>query len=355
MRRVRVCIYGGTDIDGPPTAFISALAYRILDSLPAVIVTGGFVTSKRNPGATSTDVAALEGARRYASERSADLKSCFEAWIPEPSLDSRLDIEGVVRMRADEGITVRVATGRTDLGRRLAMVAGVDMVVTISGKVHTELVVEQAIELGVPVLPIPFADGDSEKLLVRYRSRIAAAFAPGALDRCLEAVAATFVSDPRRAADPVIELIRTAKVGKCLVLLPYDDLHDTLYASTIEPAVARHMISVRLDRLPRSEAIYTSFADAMRSSSAVIADITALNENVMYEVGYAHGSGLTPLIYTQDERRLEQLPVYFRTLNVRSAPDPASLRTLIDEYLQSLKSGRSMPLFSESAQARGSS
>ena len=90
-----------------------------------------------------------------------------------------------------------------------------------------------------------------------------------------------------------------------------------LYTSSIEPTIARHMVPVRLDRLPRSEAIYTSFADAIGSSLAVIADITLLNENVMYEVGYAHGRGLTPLIYTRDVDRLEHLPVYFRTLNVR--------------------------------------
>ena len=63
-------------------------------------------------------------------------------------------------------ITVRVMTGRTPLGRRLAMVAGVDVVVTISGRQHTEVVVEQALELGVPVLPIPVAAGDSRDLLV---------------------------------------------------------------------------------------------------------------------------------------------------------------------------------------------
>ena len=81
------------------------------------------------------------------------------------------------------------------------------------------------------------------------------------------------------------------------MLIPYDDEHDSLYTSTIEPAVARHMIPIRLDRLPKSEAIYTSFADAIQSSSAVIADITALNENVMYEIGYSHGRGLHPNLY----------------------------------------------------------
>lgn len=69
----------------------------------------------------------------------------------------------------------------------------------------------------------------------------------------------------------------------------------------------------------------------------MIADITILNENVMYEVGYAHGRALTPLIYTRDAARLEQLPVYFRTLNVRLASDATQINTLIDDYLSSSK------------------
>jgi hypothetical protein len=124
------------------------------------------------------------------------------------------------------------------------------------------------------------------------------------------------------------------------VLIPYDDEHDSLYTSTIEPAVARHMIPIRLDRLPKSEAIYTSFADAIQSSSAVVADITALNENVMYEIGYSHGRGLTPLIYTRDAARLTQLPVYFRTLNVRPVSGTTPLNILIEDYLCSLKTTR---------------
>jgi hypothetical protein len=93
MRKVRVCIYGGTDLQGTPTEFISALAYRILDSMPAVIVTGGFLHSNEKPKAISTDAAALAGARRYSGEHEIQLKDCYEAWIPEPSLDSRPEIE----------------------------------------------------------------------------------------------------------------------------------------------------------------------------------------------------------------------------------------------------------------------
>jgi hypothetical protein len=334
---MRICIYGGTDLQGTPTRFVSALAYAILDSMPAVIVTGGFRHSNEKPMAISTDVAALNGARKYADDHGINLKDCYEAWIPEPRLDSRPDVRGAVRLSDADGITLRVMTGRTPLGRRLAMVAEVDLVVTISGKRHTEVVVEQALELGLPVLPIPDAGGDSRDLLEKYRERIAADFDPGALDRCLQEVSESIDGDPEMAAIAAVRLIRTAKVGRCLVLLPYDDEHNDLYTSSIEPSVARHMVPVRLDRLPRSEAIYTTFADSIRSSSAVIADITLLNENVMYEVGYAHGQGLAPLIYTRDAARLEQLPVYFRTLNVRLASGETTVEVLVDAYLRSFK------------------
>ena len=174
MRHLRVCIYGGTNLKGTPPELISTLAYTILSSMEAVIVTGGFKHSNEEPDAISTDVAALKGARRYAEEHGVSLKECYEAWVPDPSLDDRSDVKGAVRLTEKEGITLRVIAGRTPLGRRLAMVAGVDMVITISGRVHTEVVVEQAVELGIPVLPIPVADGDSEKLLKKYHTRIAA-------------------------------------------------------------------------------------------------------------------------------------------------------------------------------------
>jgi hypothetical protein len=334
MRRVRICIYGGTGLQGTRADLISAIAYKILDSMPAVIVTGGFRYSTKDPNAISTDVAALRGAQRYAAKPKGNLKDCYEAWIPEPDLDDHKD---AVRMSEADGVATRVIAGRTPLGRRLGMVAGVDVVVTIAGKRHTEVVVEQALELGVPVLTIPNAGGDSEDLLIKYRQRIAASFNPGALDRCLYKISQAIDSNPEIAADAVVDLIRTAKVGRCLVLMPYGDEHESLYTSTIKPAVERHMIPIRLDQLPKSEAIYTSFADAIQSSSAVIADITALNENVMYEIGYSHGRGLTPLIYTREADRLTRLPVYFRTLNVRLASDKTPVNDLIEDYLRSLK------------------
>lgn len=56
------------------------------------------------------------------------------------------------------------------------MVAGVHMVITILGRTHTEVVVEQALEPGIPTLPIPDAGGDSKDLLKKHNKRIAVSF-----------------------------------------------------------------------------------------------------------------------------------------------------------------------------------
>ena len=124
------------------------------------------------------------------------------------------------------------------------------------------------------------------------------------------------------------------------MLLPYDAEHEDIYRSTIEPAVSEQMMPLRLDQLPKSDAIYTSFAHAIDDATAVIVDITQLNENVMYEVGFAHGRGLSPLIYTRDAARLENLPVYFKTLNVRLVSHLAQLAPLVGEYLGEIKAAR---------------
>ena len=241
MRQVRICIYGGTDLDDTAHAFISALSYQILNSMAAVIVTGGFRLDDNNPNAISTDMAALEGAVSYANDTGTELKDCYEAWIPEPTLDSRSDNKEAERMTEQDGVTLRVMKGRTPLGRRLAMVAGVDFIVTISGKVHTEVVIEQSLELGLPVLPIPEAGGDSKDAIEKHGDRIAAAFEPGALEQCLDVVKQSIAADPNTAARAVVELIGKAKLGRCLILLPYDEEHNATYP-LIEKAVARHMV-----------------------------------------------------------------------------------------------------------------
>jgi len=279
----------------------------------------------------TTESAALDGTRRAAAAVPADLSSVFEAWLP----DARSDDRAARRMGSDLGITVRELSGRTPMGRRLTMVSGVDVVVTFTGKAHTELVLEQAIELGVPALPIAATGGASRAVYEAYRERIEAAFAPGAVRECFRVLGELGMHDPRSVV-AVMEVIRSARLGRCLVLQPYRAAADELYTSTLRPAIEEEMIPVRLKDTAGSQQIYASFFEAVSYSTAIIADISELNENVMYEVGYAHGRGLQPLLFTLDASRIQSLPVYFRTLNVH-AVTTEDLPDLVQSHLRAVK------------------
>jgi len=274
--------------------------------------------------------AALVGARRVAEARSTELSSVFEAWLPDPRSD-----KAGTRMSSDLGITIRELPGRTALGRRLSMVSGVDVVITFTGRANTALVLEQAIELGVPALPIAATGGASRDVYKAYQDRIEAAFAPGAVRRCFDALAKHGLDDPGSVA-AVAEVIRSARVGRRLVLQPYRASDEMLYTSTLRPEIEKEMIAVRLKDVAGSQQIYASFFEAVADSTAIIADISELNENVMYEVGYAHGRGLQPLLFTLNASRIQSLPIYFRTLNVH-AVTVEDLPPLIRNHLRDVK------------------
>ena len=324
---LRVCMYGGLRSDGTPMDFVSALAEKIVSTLPAVIVTGGYMGHDQG----TTDCAALVGARRSAEALSADLSSVFEAWLP----GARSDDDSGPRMSRDLGITIRELRGRTALGRRLSMVSEVDVVVTFTGQENTALVLEQAIELGVPALPIAATGGVSRRVYKTYQDRIEAAFAPGAVRQCFDVLAELGLDDPRSVV-AVVDVIRSTRLGRCLVLQPYRAADEQLYLSTLRPAIENEMTAMRLKDTAGSQQIYASFFEAVSYSTAIIADISELNENVMYEVGYAHGRGLQPLLFTLDASRIQSLPIYLRTLNVH-AVTVEDLPNLIRRHLRAVK------------------
>ncbi len=341
MRRPRVCIYGGTALPEPAPAFVTELTRTILKSSPSVIVTGGFLHFADLPDAVSTDRAALNGARKYARAARVALSDCFEAWLPEPHLDRNREKGGVVRMSEQEhGITVRRMGQKSALGRRLSMVHDVDVVVTIGGKRHTNEVLEQALELNVPALPLAFAGGDSREFWKRYRDSVVKWFSLSEEDTKFlgglkaAGVAARLPETARTVAD----LVARARVGRCLVLLPFDAAHDTLFRDVIEPTVESVMICDRLDHRPGSAPIRSNFVDAVDRACAVIADVTDINPNVMYEIGYALAKGLEPLFYCQDTMVVEQLPVYLRDLNIALTESREDLAQRIRTHLTEVRS-----------------
>ena len=340
MRKRRVCIYGGTALPEPAPAFVTELTRLLLENSSSVIVTGGFLHFADDDRAVSTDHAALRGAREYARSVGAKPSDYFEAWLPEPHLDRNRERGGVVRMSQGDGVTVRRMVQKSPLGRRLAMVHDVDVVVTIGGKRHTNEVLEQAFELNVPALPLKFAGGDSLEFWKLYRDWVVRQFSLTEPEtKFLGGLKATDVHGRiSETAQAVAGLVARARVDRCLVLLPFDATHDELFRAVIEPAVESVMICDRLDRRPGSAPIRTNFVDAVERASAVIADVTDVNPNVMYEAGYALAKGLAPLFFSQNSAVVERLPVYLRDLNIAVTESDEVLGQRIRTHLQEVRS-----------------
>ena len=129
------------------------------------------------------------------------------------------------------------------------------------------------------------------------------------------------------------------------VAMSFDPMFKHRWKVVIEPTIqGLGLKPIRVDASTISDSILTKILRGISDSRLIFADITAVrrrrNSNVMYEIGYSHGRGLTPLIYTRDADRLTHLPVYFRTLNVRMASGTTPVNILIEDYLRSLKTTR---------------
>ncbi len=353
-RKLRVCVYGGTDLTEVEARLVTAVTERVLEDVPhAVIVTGGFVRHVDAPAdRCSTDWAALEGCRNFVDRQAGKrhLKQCFEAWLPASAFE-RQEEGGVIRMSPGEhDIAARRMGHRSPLGRRLAMVKDVDLVVTFSGKIHTETVLEQALETNTPALPIPIKhtdkDVDEQPDSVRFwRDRKHTVRDWFAMEdehvAFMDTLTLDSVADDiETTAARLTDILKRAKLASCLVLLKYGGQSDELYHRLIAPTVKDVMNPVRLDEFPGSEPILANLHGAVERAHGVIADVTEIEQSLplAYEIGYVHAKGMKPLLFTQNP--VAPLPVYIRDLNVVHAPSEEKLIQTIRDYLDRMRSSR---------------
>ena len=333
-RKRLVCIYGGTDAI-EMERFLLELTPAIIEGLNCVIVSGGVKRNKKVKKSMqcSVDLTVLKAAKHYAKTTGQDIDSFFQAWIPDPERSTRKHIE---RISKADGVTTKIMKERSDLGRRLRLVRDVDQLVTVKGKRHTETVLEQALELDRPALPLPFSGGDSEYFWKTYKSRIQQWFP--ALSDIHAHELERFSPGLSREKDAaiiqlIVEILASARF-KCLVLMPYDTEHNKIYEDTIKPAVTTEMSPDRLDREVSNRTISQNFAQSVRECLAIIADVTQANSSVIYEIGYAKAKGTTPFLFSRGPIDHLKLPVYLTEQNVMVVNDDNELREGIRNYLR---------------------
>lgn len=100
------------------------------------------------------------------------------------------------------------------------------------------------------------------------------------------------------------------------VMMPFNDKPevDVLYQSIRQSVTNKGYRCQRVDELPSSSNIVDDIKKLIDSAAFVLVDITGLNLNVIYELGYAHGRDKKVLIISSEENR--ELPFDFSQLRI---------------------------------------
>jgi hypothetical protein len=344
LRNKRVVIYGGTELDPPVASFVSRLAYSLLKNESIMLVTGGFKgRSDDRSGPVSTDVSVRDGARHFAVNSGEPLESCLETCLPEPFKDRReLDPD-----RFHDG-NVQTFAGFSAQARRLKLVLIADAVLTIRGYLQTALVLEMALATTRAAVPLPFTNGDSarhwEENRAHYLARLSIDEEQARKWEGIRLDNMTPDSVLTGLIDEVVGVVNRVIGRKCLILMPFSD-DDSELTGVIRD---EGFHPIRLDRDLHTGDVRQTVQQLVQDCDAVVADITRLSANVMYEVGLAHAQGKKPpplLIWRADPDLLEtSLPFYLRAHRIASSKDQGGTLGALREYLYAIRSGSSSTL-----------
>jgi hypothetical protein len=119
------------------------------------------------------------------------------------------------------------------------------------------------------------------------------------------------------------------------VMMPYREPYETVYKAAIEGTLTGLGFEVsRGDTISRSTPFTNDVFEYTRSSELIIADVSGGNENVYYELGYAHGLNKEVILLTHDSP--EDLPAdtrHIRHLKYDTG-NLGELRKVLEEWVK---------------------
>jgi len=333
MRNKRIVIYGGTELDSLTSEYVTKLAFELLENDRILLATGGFGKPKQGPHkGTSTDLSVLRGAEAFVRERHLPLESVLETWVPEPTKDRG----GVDRFKKGK---VEILHGLSDQARRLRLVQVADALITVKGHIRTALLLEMALAIARPALPLAFTGGDSHTHWNENRSYYLSRL--GVTEKQAHHWEALNLHKTSPAARSnsirgIITAVTRVIRRNCLVLMPFKKRLDQYYSQLQRIIDDLGFHPVRLDRDLYAGDIRETVRQLLRESDAVIADITDRSANVMYEIGLAHAFGLEPLLlWRGGARKIERsLPFYLKPQRIAVAANSKTVAKVVKQYLR---------------------
>ena len=125
--------------------------------------------------------------------------------------------------------------------------------------------------------------------------------------------------------------VRAAK-AQVFVAMQFGQPFDTLYQEVISPGVrALDLDVIRIDELTGPGIIFEDIKRQIAEAKIVVAEITAPNQNVFYELGYAHALNKPTILLAQ---RGKELPFDIRSYRVIFYDDSIGGKPALERNLQ---------------------
>jgi hypothetical protein len=333
LRPRRVGIAAGSLISPANVAVCRALGRQLAAEDGLVLVTGGLKHLAARPDRPAGEWLLIQESLRRLQEDGVVAETRVETVLPDP------DSADFARFHAG---AVRMMRNRSRQARRFALVHAADALLAIEGQSGVTQMVDLALALEKPCLPLPFTGGASRQRWQENRELIVSWFG-------LRADEAERLEEPGElTADRVEDLAGLVKQAllrrlrpKCFVMMPFARDFDRLYTEGLRPAIeAAGFNAVRADHLNLVGDAIEVLRTAIHACDCAVAVLTGFNLNVAYELGFAQALGkpVVLLCAWNEQRRLPELPFDLRTENVLGHDDDlAALREKLTAVLAQVR------------------
>jgi hypothetical protein len=296
----RLFVSGGSQLSAPAALLWNELGRRLASESGLVVVTGGLLRRRDSPRKKPADWAIVEGVLAGLERNGVPPRDRIETVLP----DGAKDWDEVERFHVGQ---VRIQEHRNSQSRRFSMVNESEVVISIEGNKGTRSVLDVALAIERPILPLPFGGKASAEFWDVHRSEICRWF------KIPKASAKRFERTKLKDLDPVRIRTLAAEVHKivmngfarsCFVIMPFQRHHDAVYEDAICPALDAHGLHpVRTDKHIVTGNVIAAIREGLQHCYFTIADTTGNRPNVLYELGMAHGMGKPAILLRRQERK----------------------------------------------------
>lgn len=288
FRPLRLFVSGGSRLSANAALLWRELGQSLAAEDSLVLITGGLQGLKDPADALTADRSIVDGFQHGLLLQGNNKRNRIETFLPDPDLDWS-------ELKRFEAGLVRVLTNRSAQARRFRMVHSADVIISIEGKTGTGSVLDVALAIERPILPLPFGGGVSQAVWKKERSQICEWFQI-ANDEADEFDQISIESigelEIRALAERVRSCLMRGFTRTCFVIMPFGKEHDSVYEDAISPALTSQGLQpVRTDKHVMTGNVIAAIRDGLRHCLVAIADTTGDRPNVMYELGMAHADG----------------------------------------------------------------